>query len=82
MNLIKKFLLIFTFFLMPNIAISAVPSECTGYTDCDMLVACSLYDQVERAASGQVPDYDGAVAGAASYRQSCSNYPDLLIFYY
>ena len=77
MNLIKKFLLIFTFFLMPNIAISAVPSECTGYTDCDMLVACSLYDQVERAASGQVPDYDGAVAGAASYRQSCSNYPDL-----
>ena len=77
MNLIKKILLIFTFILVPNIAISAVPSECTGYTDCDMLVACSLYDQVERAASGQVPDYDGAVAGAASYRQACSNYPDL-----
>lgn len=77
MNLIKKILLIFTFILVPNIAISAVPSECTGYTDCDMLVACSLYDQIERAASGQVPDYDGAVADAASYRQACSNYPDL-----
>ena len=77
MNLIKKILLIFTFILVPNIAISAVPSECTGYTDCDMLVACSLYDQIERAASGQVPDYDGAVADAASYRQTCSNYPDL-----
>ena len=77
MNLIKKILLICTFILVPNIAISAVPSECTGYTDCDMLVACSLYDQIERAASGQVPDYDGAVADAASYRQACSNYPDL-----
>ncbi len=56
---------------------AAVSSECMSYTDCDELVACELYSQVENAINGLAADYNGAVANAASYRTTCSNYPDL-----
>lgn len=69
------FLLVpFAFFSTANAAVS---SECQNYTDCDELVACELYLQIEKAANGLTPDYNGAVADAASYRTTCSNYPDL-----
>lgn len=58
-------------------ASAAVSSECEKHTDCDTLVACELVLQAENAISGLSADYEGAVANAASYRQACSNYPDL-----
>lgn len=73
---LKKILFVIPFLFTPH-AFAAVSPECVGYTDCDMLVACELYLQVENAASGLTPDYNGAVANAASYRTTCSNYPDL-----
>ena len=76
MILLKKILFVIPFLFTPH-AFAAVSSECVGYTDCNMLVACELYLQIENAVNGLAPDYNGAVANAASYRTTCSNYPDL-----
>lgn len=77
-----KFLKLFficaiTTYCISSASYGAVSAECSQYSDCDMLVACELYTQVENALNGVAPDYNGAVANAASYRQACSNYPDL-----
>lgn len=56
---------------------AGVSTECQSYTDCDQLVACELYIEVERALSGVSPDYNAAVVRAISYLNKCSNYPDL-----
>lgn len=77
MILLKKIFFILPIICIAGTANAAVSSECTQYTDCDQLVACELYTQVEKAINGLAPDYNGAVANAASYRTTCSNYPDL-----
>lgn len=73
----KLFYILSVCCLITGTASAAVSSECEKYTDCDQLVACELYLQVEKAINGLTPDYNGAVAAAASYRTTCSNYPDL-----
>lgn len=73
----KHLFIILALLFYTSTAAAAVSSECTQYTDCDQLVACELYLQVENAINGLSPDYNGAVANAASYRSACSNYPDL-----
>lgn len=60
-----------------NAAHASVSDECKSYTDCDALVACELYGQVENAINGLPADYNGAVADAATYLHACNNYPDL-----
>ncbi len=74
---LRKIFYILLICCLTSSASAAVSSECANYTDCDQLVACELYLQVEKAISGLTPDYVGAVANAASYRTTCSNYPDL-----
>lgn len=77
MNIIKHALSLVLFCCFTSIANAAVSAECEQYTDCDELVACELYVQVEKAMNGLTPDYVGAVANAASYRTTCTNYPEL-----
>ncbi len=57
-------------------AYSAISTECEKYSDCDMLVACEITMEVEKAISGLTADYEGAAARAASYKQACATYPD------
>ena len=57
-------------------AYSAISTECEKYSDCDMLVACEITMEVEKAISGLAADYEGAAARAASYKQACATYPD------
>lgn len=78
MKLIKKiFIGIIMLAFCQHMSFAAVSSECEKYTDCDMLVACELVLEAEKAIAGMTADYEGAVAAAVSYRQACSNYPDL-----
>lgn len=53
-----------------------ISTGCQQYTDCDALVACELYTEVEKALSNMNTDYNGAVARAANYLSKCANYPD------
>ena len=55
---------------------AAISAECEKYNDCDMLTACELTMEVEKAISGLAADYEGAVVRAISYLQACSTYPD------
>lgn len=77
MKLLRNvFLFMCLFFASMNAGYSAVSAECEKYTDCDMLVACELTLEVEGAIAGLAADYEGAVAGALSYRSACATYPD------
>lgn len=78
MMFLSRFLLTFVVtFGIASGAHAAISDACSSYTDCDELVACELYEEVEKAMSGLSADYNGAVARAASYLNKCSNYPDL-----
>ena len=78
MNLLKKIfsVLVFSVFLCTGVRADDVSADCKQYTDCDALVACELYTEVERALSGMNTDYNGAVARAAKSLPNCANYPD------
>ena len=81
MNLLKKIfsVLVFFVFLCTGVRADDVSADCKQYTDCDELVVCELYTDVERAAlsSGMItPNYNKAVARAAKSLQNCANYPD------
>ncbi|MCQ2599317.1 MAG: hypothetical protein MJ187_02970 [Alphaproteobacteria bacterium] len=75
----KKIFLMLVFFggLFIRTAVAGVSAECAVYTDCDLLVACELYSEAEKAFTGAEPDWNDAVARAARYRTTCANYPDL-----
>ncbi len=69
--------LIFTLFaLTATPAMAALSPECSTFIDCDTVVACELVLEVERAASGQVADYDGAVVRAIKWHGTCAGYDD------
>ena len=59
-----------------NTSHAQISSVCEKYTDCDMLVACELSLQIEKAINGLAADYEGAAANAAGYRSTCATYPD------
>lgn len=78
MKLLKKYFFALGIMLCSfSSALSDVSAECAQYTDCDMLVACELTLQVENAIAGGHVDYNGAVARAVQYRDTCKSYPDL-----
>ena len=66
---------VFSAFLCSG-ASAEISANCQQYTDCDSLVACELYAEVEKALSNMPTDYNGAAARAASYLSKCANYPD------
>lgn len=72
----KLFLFICLTFSVFSTAFGAISSECEKYSDCDMLVACEITLEVEKAITGLAADYEGAAARAASYKQACATYPD------
>ena len=72
----KLFLFICLTFSVFSTAFGAISSECEKYSDCDMLVACEITMEVEKAITGLAADYEGAAARAASYKQACATYPD------
>lgn len=77
MKLTKKIFFAFIILLTTRqISYATISTECTKYTDCDMLVACELSLQAEKALAGLGADYEGAIADAISSLQTCSNYPD------
>ena len=72
----KLFLFVCLTFSVFSTAFGAISSECEKYSDCDMLVACEITLEVEKAITGLAADYEGAAARAASYKDACSTYPD------
>ncbi len=60
--------------LLPTMATAQLSSECEKYTDCDMVAACELAIQAERAAAGQSYDFEGAIVQTIKWRTACANY--------
>lgn len=78
MKLLKFFLsvLVLPVFLCTGALADEISADCKQYTDCDELVACELYTEVERALSNMNTDYNGAVVRAVTSLPNCANYPD------
>lgn len=77
MKLTKKIFFAFIILLTTHqVSYANISTECTKYTDCDMLVACELALQVEKALAGLGANYEGAIANAVTSLSTCSKYPD------
>ena len=78
MNITKLIFFAFiTLLTTRQVSYATISTECTKYTDCDMLVACELALQAKKALAGLGANYEATIADTISSVKTCSNYPDL-----
>lgn len=78
MNSLKKifFAICFVCFGTES-ALSGISPICATYTNCDDLVACELFLQVDNAMHNLSADYNSAIVNVALNVETCKNYPNL-----